>query len=93
MSSLDENEDEETRLSTYRLEPQSLVSPRSITALILRMRALISTWIAVEVDDDSITGTEGIITEGVIKTFLQAGGDLGDAVPYALLESRKSFLQ
>lgn len=91
--SLDENGGDETQVSTYRLQPQTLISPRSITALILRMRALISTWIAVEVDDDSITGTEGIVTEGVIKTFLIAGGDLGDAVPFALLESKKSFLQ
>ena len=73
------------------LHSHALVSPRSITALILRVRALVIEWIKIEVDEDSITGAEGLINEEVVKTFVMAGGDLSDAVPFALLEARKGF--
>jgi hypothetical protein len=79
--------------SLHKLEPQTIISPRSTTALILRLQALVSEWLKAEVDEDSITGADGIVTEGVVNTFLQAGGDLSDAVPFALLESRKSFIR
>jgi hypothetical protein len=92
MSSSDNGSDEMASLSLNKLQPQTLVSPRSVTALILRMRALVSEWLKAEVDEDSIQGADGLITDGVVRTFLLAGGDLCDAVPYALLESRKSFL-
>lgn len=80
-------------LSLHRLQPQTIVSPRSVTALILRMRALVSEWVKAEIDEDSIRGADGIVTESVVKTFLLAGGDLSDAVPFALLESRKDFMR
>jgi hypothetical protein len=89
ISSSDYAADEEVRVS--RLQSHTLVSPRSITALVLRIRALVVEWIQIEVDEESITGAEGIVSEDVVKTFLLAGGDLVDAVPFALLESRKQF--
>jgi len=79
--------------SLRKLEPHTIVSPQNITALILRLNALVSEWLKGEVDEDSITSADGIVTKGVVDTFLQAGGDLSDAVPFALLESRKSFIR
>ncbi|PWN91977.1 hypothetical protein FA10DRAFT_227803 [Acaromyces ingoldii] len=70
----------------------TLVSPRVTTALILRMRALVAHWIAVEVDEESITANEGLINEDAVAAFIQAGGDVTNAVPFALLEARKTFL-
>lgn len=92
MSAVDNDHDEAATLSLNQLQPQTLVSPRSVTALILRMRALVSEWLGAEVDEDSIQGADGLVTDGVVRTFLLAGGNLCDAVPFALLESRKSFL-
>jgi len=89
------NDGEDTQamevIRASKLHAQSLVSPRSITALILRVRALVVEWIKIEVDEDNITGAEGLINEEVVKTFLLAGGDLSEAIPFALLEARKGF--
>ncbi|UZJ57169.1 hypothetical protein CBS101457_006489 [Exobasidium rhododendri] len=74
------------------LQAHTLVSPRSITVLILRIRALVTEWIKIEIDEDTITSAEGIINENVVRTFMQAGGDLCDAIPFALLEARKGFV-
>lgn len=77
--------------SSSFLAANSLVPPRSVTALVLRIRALLVDWIQAEVDEDSLQGTGGLISDDVVKTFYQAGGDLADAVPFALLEARKTF--
>lgn len=70
----------------------TLVSPRVTTALILRMRALVAHWLAIEVDEESITANEGLVNEDAVTAFIQAGGDVTNAVPFALLEARKTFL-
>ncbi len=44
-----------------------------------------------DIDEDRITGSEGLIDAKVIRAFHELGGDFGDAVPYALMEARKSF--
>lgn len=76
-----------------KLQPHTLVTARSITALILRMKALVTEWIKVEIDPESITGAESIVNDSVVETFISAGGDLSEAVPFALLEARKEFIR
>lgn len=79
--------------SNSRLLASTNVSPQTISALISRIRALVQRLIPVEVEEESITGREGIIDGNVESAFDLAGGDFAEAVPYALLEARKTFLE
>ncbi|KAK0546222.1 Calcium channel yvc1 [Tilletia horrida] len=74
-----------------RLLPRTDVSPKTISALIRRVRALIVQLIPAEIEPETITGTEGILTPAVIRTFDLAGGDFADAVPFCLIESYHEF--
>ena len=65
--------------------------PAIISALIRRTRALVTRLIDRDIDQARITGAEGLIDNKVVSAFHELGGDFGDAVPYALLEARKSF--
>ncbi|KAL9932298.1 hypothetical protein V8E36_008777 [Tilletia maclaganii] len=76
-----------------RLLPRTDVSPKTISALIRRVRALVVQLIPAEIELDTITGTEGILTPEVIRAFDLAGGDFGDAVPFCLIESYHEFLK
>ncbi|KAE8234315.1 hypothetical protein CF326_g638 [Tilletia indica] len=76
-----------------RLLPRTDVSPKTISALIRRLRALVVNLIPAEVDLETVTGTEGILNAPVVRAFDLAGGDFGDAVPYCLIESYHEFLK
>ncbi|KAK0549081.1 Calcium channel yvc1 [Tilletia horrida] len=76
-----------------RLLPRTDVSPKTISALIRRVRALVVQLIPTEIELETVTGTEGILTPEVIKTFDLAGGDFADAVPFCLIESYHEFLK
>ncbi|PWN31576.1 uncharacterized protein FA14DRAFT_192668 [Meira miltonrushii] len=74
-----------------QVESRTVISSRNVTGLILRVRTLVQEWLSVEVEEESLTSAEGLLTEEAVDTFLAAGGDLGDVVPFALLEARKTF--
>ena len=69
------------------------VDPRVVSAIIRRVRALVIRLIEHDMDRDSITSTEGVITPQVVSAAHEVGGDFGDAVPFCLLEARKTFLR
>lgn len=73
------------------MDAATAVEPKSILALTLRIKALVIELLPVEIGDDRITDAEGIVDQRVTDTFIQAGGDLADAVPFALLQARKAF--
>jgi len=65
----------------------------TVTKLIKRVRLMILKLIPVEVNPDDLTApTSSIITPAVIQAFADAGGDFGEAVPFALLQARAQFL-
>lgn len=74
-----------------QLEAELDVHPAIISALIRRTRALTARLIDRDIDEARITGAEGLIDPNVVSAFHELGGDFGDAVPYALMEARKTF--
>ena len=74
-----------------QLDAELDVHPAIISALIRRVKALVARLIDREIDEKRITGAEGLIDTNVVSAFHELGGDFGDAVPYALLEARKTF--
>lgn len=85
MASLDQHQ------PLRQLDAQLDVHPAIISALIRRVRSLVTRLIDRDIDEERITGAEGLIDKRVISAFHELGGDFGDAVPYALLEARKTF--
>ncbi|KZW04355.1 hypothetical protein EXIGLDRAFT_663857 [Exidia glandulosa HHB12029] len=69
-------------------------SPDTINKLVMRVRALTFRLLPVEVSEDSISEpTSRIITADVIKVYQEAAGDFGEALPYALLRARQTFVR
>ncbi|CAO1628586.1 unnamed protein product [Parajaminaea phylloscopi] len=73
------------------LSAQTYIAPRLVSALILRIGALVKKLLPVEVSADSLQAPDGLINVKVVQSFVRAGGDLADAVPFALLEAKKLF--
>lgn len=73
------------------LHPQTPVAPRLVSAVILRVHALVKRLLPVEVSADSLKEPDGLINARVVASFVRAGGDLVDVVPFALLEAKKLF--
>ncbi|WWD16556.1 hypothetical protein CI109_100983 [Kwoniella shandongensis] len=81
-------EEQRSILSTHSCNPE----PDTITKLVKRCRALIIRLLPVEVEISDISdATSSIITPEVIKSFAQAGGDFGEAVPFCLLRAKATF--
>ncbi|PWN48804.1 hypothetical protein IE53DRAFT_176641 [Violaceomyces palustris] len=76
-----------------RITSRTDVSPKTISALIRRVRALVRRLIDHEVEESSIVGAEGIISQEVVLAFHELGGDFVDALPFSLLQARKNFLR
>ncbi|CBQ68323.1 related to YVC1-vacuolar cation channel [Sporisorium reilianum SRZ2] len=74
-----------------QLDAELDVHPAIISALIRRTRSLVARLIDRDIDESRITSAEGLIDTKVIRAFHELGGDFGDAVPYALMEARKTF--
>lgn len=74
-----------------QLDAELDVHPAIISALIRRVKSLVTRLIDRDIDEERITGAEGLIDNNVVSAFHELGGDFGDAVPYALLEARKTF--
>ncbi|GAC95857.1 hypothetical protein PHSY_003434 [Pseudozyma hubeiensis SY62] len=74
-----------------QLDVELDVHPAIISALIRRTRSLVARLIDRDIDEARITGAEGLINSKVVSAFHELGGDFGDAVPYALMEARKTF--
>lgn len=85
MASIDQHE------PLRELDAELDVHPAIVSALIRRVRSLVTRLIDHDIDEKRITGSEGLIDAKVISAFHELGGDFGDAVPYALLETRKMF--
>ncbi|PWY99639.1 hypothetical protein BCV70DRAFT_200563 [Testicularia cyperi] len=80
---------DERRLHTLQADYD--VPPAIVSALIRRVKCLLIEFIDHDIDESKITSAEGIIDAHVIQAFHALGGDFGDAVPYALLETKKLF--
>jgi hypothetical protein len=76
-----------------RLEPTTPLAASTLLALTLRLRALVSALLPEEVDEARITAPapDGLISQPVVDAMLMAGGDLADAVPFAMLQARRMF--
>ncbi|SPO28220.1 related to YVC1 - vacuolar cation channel [Ustilago trichophora] len=85
MASMDQHE------PLRQLDAELNVHPAIISALIRRVKSLVTRLIDRDIDEKRITSSEGLIDANVISAFHELGGDFGDAVPYALLEARKTF--
>ncbi|EPQ31069.1 uncharacterized protein PFL1_01258 [Pseudozyma flocculosa PF-1] len=72
-----------------RILADTQVSPAIISALIRRVKALTSRLIDREVDEDTITSTEGLVTPAVVSAFHEIGGDFGDAAQSHLCLTKK----
>ncbi|OJA19294.1 hypothetical protein AZE42_00451 [Rhizopogon vesiculosus] len=69
-------------------------TPDTLTKLVKRLRALTTTLLPVEVDEDSINDpTSRIITPNVISAFSDAAGDFVEALPYCLLRAHAEFMK
>ncbi|KAK4688082.1 hypothetical protein P7C73_g2044, partial [Tremellales sp. Uapishka_1] len=83
-------EDQRSILSTQSCLPE----PDTISKLVKRIRALVTKLLPVEVDISDISdATSSIITPEVINSFAKCGGDFGEAVPFALLRAKATFLR
>ncbi|KAI0276307.1 hypothetical protein BGY98DRAFT_1090269 [Russula aff. rugulosa BPL654] len=73
---------------------KSLVpTPETLAKLIQRLRILTLTLLPLEVNRESINDpTSRIITPKVISAYIQAAGDLVEALPYCLLRARHDFM-
>jgi hypothetical protein len=78
---------------TSPLAPDTRVEPRKVSAIILRIHALVKKLLPVEVSEDSLKSPDGLLNASVIASFVKAGGDFTDVVPFALLEAKKLFQQ
>ncbi|KAG2060138.1 hypothetical protein BDR06DRAFT_948194 [Suillus hirtellus] len=85
----DETDNEQASLvSSQSMKP----SPDTLTKLVKRLRALVTKLLPVEVDYKSINDpTSRVITPNVISAFLDAAGDLDEALPYCLLRAHADF--
>ncbi|OAX44017.1 hypothetical protein K503DRAFT_846787 [Rhizopogon vinicolor AM-OR11-026] len=69
-------------------------TPDTLTKLVKRLRALTTTLLPVEVDEESINDpTSRIITPNVISAFSDAAGDFVEALPYCLLRAHAEFMK
>lgn len=73
------------------LRAQTYVAPKLVSALILRIHALVKRLLPVEISAESLREPDGLINAKVVQSFVRSGGDLADAVPFALLETKKLF--
>lgn len=73
------------------MEATTIVDPRKVSQLILRLRALVKKLVSVEVSQDSLTQPDGLLNHAVVASFVEAGGDLRHATPFALLEAKTLF--
>ncbi|KAI9513256.1 calcium activated cation channel [Russula earlei] len=74
--------------------PKSIVpTPETLAKLIKRLRILTSTLLPLEVHPTSINDpTSRVITPKVIYTYIEAAGNLVEALPYCLLRARRDFM-
>lgn len=84
-------EGQQPALQVSSLQPEDHIEPRKVSALILRVHALVKRLLPVEVSDDAIRAPDGLLNRQVVLSFAKAGGDLTDVVPFALLEAKKLF--
>ncbi|KAG2155006.1 uncharacterized protein EDB93DRAFT_1080810 [Suillus bovinus] len=86
-----ETDNEQTSLMSSQLMKPS---PDTLTKLVKRLRALATKLLPVEVDHKSINDpTSRVITPNVISAFLDAAGDLVEALPYCLLRAHADFMR
>lgn len=78
-------------LETSTLSPDTHIDPKVVSALILRLHALVKKLLPVEVSEDTLRAPDGLANKSVVLSFARAGGDLADVVPFALLEAKKLF--
>ncbi|CAO1618664.1 unnamed protein product [Sympodiomycopsis kandeliae] len=88
-----ELEEGQPALEVSKLQPQTHIDPRKVSALILRIHALIKKLLPVEVSKEALKTPDGLLNKSVVISFARAGGDLTDVVPFALLEAKKLFEQ
>ncbi|KAL7421162.1 Calcium channel yvc1 [Cryptotrichosporon argae] len=82
-------------------EQRSLISatsfapePDTVTKLVKRIRALVTKLLPVQVEICDISdATSSIITPEVISAFARCGGDFSQAVPFALLRAKATFMK
>jgi len=84
-----EAEDGVSLLSVKSLHTTS----KTITKIVKRLRAMTLKLLPVEVDPEELKKpSSSIINPKVISSFQQAAGDYAEALPYALLRARQTFM-
>lgn len=92
------NDDELEQVPDSNQETSSLIQtskneihPKTVNSIIRRVRLLVIKLVKDEIEEESLTGKEGILNNSVVDSFGRIAGDFDVVVPYALLESKKLF--
>lgn len=82
-----ENQETASLIQTSKIE----IHPKTVNSIIRRVRLLVIKLVSDEIEEESLTGKEGILDNKVVDGFGRIAGDFEVVVPFALLESKKLF--